>query len=62
MKYVINKDLQSYLENKLLNCWGGWVGGADEVVLLVGTYTVKKGSPVSRPQPGCHYQTLPGWE
>ncbi len=22
-------------------------------------YTVKKGSRVSRPQPGCHYQTLP---
>jgi hypothetical protein len=26
------------------------------------TYTVKKGSRVSRPQPGCHYQTLPGRE
>jgi hypothetical protein len=25
-------------------------------------YTVKKGSRVSRPQPGCHYQTLPGRE
>jgi hypothetical protein len=25
-------------------------------------YTVKKGSQVSRPQPGCHYQTLPGRE
>ncbi len=24
------------------------------------TCTVKKGSRVSRPQPGCHYQTLPG--
>jgi hypothetical protein len=24
--------------------------------------TVKKGSGVSRLQPGCHYQTLPGWE
>jgi hypothetical protein len=24
--------------------------------------TVKKGSRVSRPQPGCHYQTLPGRE
>jgi hypothetical protein len=23
-------------------------------------HTVKKGSRVSRPQPGCHYQTLPG--
>ncbi len=23
-------------------------------------YTVKKGSKVSRPQPGCHYQTLLG--
>jgi hypothetical protein len=27
-----------------------------------GEYTVKKGSRVSRPQPGCHYQTLPGRE
>jgi hypothetical protein len=27
-----------------------------------GLYTVKKGSRVSRPQPGCHYQTLPGRE
>jgi hypothetical protein len=25
-------------------------------------YTVKKGARVSRPQPGCHYQTLPGLE
>jgi hypothetical protein len=25
-------------------------------------YTVKKGSRVSRPQPGCHYKTLPGRE
>ncbi len=25
-------------------------------------YTVKKGSRVSRPQPGCHYQTLSGRE
>jgi hypothetical protein len=25
-------------------------------------YTVKKGSRVSRPQPGCHYRTLPGRE
>jgi hypothetical protein len=25
-------------------------------------YTVKKGLRVSRPQPGCHYQTLPGRE
>jgi hypothetical protein len=25
-------------------------------------YTVKKGSRVSRPQTGCHYQTLPGRE
>jgi hypothetical protein len=25
-------------------------------------YTVKKGSRVSRPQPGCHHQTLPGQE
>jgi hypothetical protein len=25
-------------------------------------YTVKKGSGVSRPQAGCHYQTLPGRE
>ena len=29
---------------------------------LPGKYTVKKGSRVSRPQPGCHYQTLPGRE
>ncbi len=27
-----------------------------------GYYTIKKGSRVSRPQPGCHYQTLPGRE
>ncbi len=27
-----------------------------------GNYTVKKGSQVSRPQPGCHYQTLTGRE
>ncbi len=29
---------------------------------LPACYTVKKDSRVSRPQPGCHYQTLPGRE
>ena len=32
----------------------------DQTVYL--NYTVKKASQVSRPQPGCHYQTLPGRE
>jgi hypothetical protein len=31
-------------------------------VLSFFLHTVKKGSRVSRHQPGCHYQTLPGRE
>ncbi len=30
------------------------------VSCMQSSYTVKKGSRVSRPQRGCHYQTLPG--
>jgi hypothetical protein len=38
-----------------------WFDG-DRGALPFSEYTVKKGSRVSRPQPGCHYQTPPGRE
>ncbi len=49
------EDQHELVHLRLLQAWR-------RIKVAHALYTVKKGSRVSRPQPGCHYQTRPGRE
>jgi hypothetical protein len=55
--FLVHRIYSLALERPM--CAGALDGNSTDMLFQ---YTVKKGSRVSRPQPGCHYQTLPGRE
>jgi hypothetical protein len=66
MNAIFLRSYLSLLLHLLQHFLPGALGADDAISVLLKLKKItvhrKKGSKVSRPQPGCHYQTLPGRE